>query len=262
MKNSVLPILLFALFIGACQPAPPTEEAAAGDKNPAAEGFLAAESDSSAVAIADEVMKAMGGRRAWDETRFLEWNFFGARKHCWDKHTGRVRIESERDDFTLLMNIHTGEGKVRKGGEELTHPDSLSKYLRLGKEAWINDSYWLVMPFKLKDSGVRLKYARRDSTADGRPADVLDLTFRSVGVTPDNRYEIFVDREERLVKQWRFFNHTADSSARFTTPWDGYSQHGKILLSGGRGQYELTEIAVRDTLPDALFESFDRVADN
>jgi len=34
--------------------------------NPAADGFNESGSDAKAIAIADEVMKAMGGRMAWD----------------------------------------------------------------------------------------------------------------------------------------------------------------------------------------------------
>jgi hypothetical protein len=44
--------------------------------NPAAEGFNESGSDAKAMAIADEVMQAMGGRKAWDKTRYLSWKFF------------------------------------------------------------------------------------------------------------------------------------------------------------------------------------------
>ena len=155
------------------------------------------------------------------------------------------------------MNINDMQGKVRKGGEEFSHPASLSKSLQMGKEVWINDSYWLVMPFKLKDSGVRLTYAREDTTQTGQKADVLDLQFKNVGVTPNNRYEVYVDQEDHLVTQWNFFTNATDSMPRFSTPWDGYKQHGKIMLSSGRGNYQLSEIAVRESMADAAFESFD-----
>ena len=71
------------------------------------------------------------------------------------------------------MNIHSMKGKVKMGGEELSHPDSLSKYLEKGKNMWINDSYWLVMPYKLKDSGVTLKYVGEEENEEVK-TDVLD----------------------------------------------------------------------------------------
>ena len=45
------------------------------------------------------------------------------------------------------------------------------------------------MPFKLKNSGVTLKYlGDTTATKDGKPADVLQLTFEGMGVTPDNKH--------------------------------------------------------------------------
>ena len=54
-------------------------------QNPPAKGFNAAGSDAKAVAIADQVMEAMGGRKAWDATRYITWNFLGAEPCCGTK---------------------------------------------------------------------------------------------------------------------------------------------------------------------------------
>ncbi|RMG29988.1 MAG: hypothetical protein D6730_03100 [Bacteroidetes bacterium] len=264
MKNSyILLLMLSSWLFWACQSGQqkqqPPEQVA--EENPPAEGFDLEGSDPRAMAIADEVMQAMGGRTAWDETRHIKWNFFGRRLLVWDKHTGNVRIEIPAQATTILLNIHSGEGRVKVGERELAPQDSLQKYLERGKGIWINDSYWLVMPFKLKDSGVTLTYAGEDTTADGRPADVLQLTFKEVGNTPENRYLVYVDKESRLVTQWTFFRNAADEKPLFTTPWSNYRQHGKILLSGDRGQSaqgkrELTDIAVFEELPESVYTYF------
>ena len=198
-------------------------------------------------------MNAMGGRNAWEATRYLAWDFFGSRKHIWDKHTGDVRIESKRDNYKLIMNIHSMKGKVWKDGTMVTHPDSLSKFLEKGKNAWINDSYWLVMPYKLKDSGVTLKYIGDDKTVENTDADVLELIFKKVGKTPHNKYLVFVDKKTRLVTQWTFFTNASDDKPRFATPWNGYKKYGNIMLSGGRGTYELKDIEVLDSVPKGTF---------
>jgi hypothetical protein len=49
-------------------------------KNPPAAGFDEAGSDAKAIQIADMAMEAMGGRKNWDKTRYIAWNFFGNRK--------------------------------------------------------------------------------------------------------------------------------------------------------------------------------------
>ncbi|MFK7770532.1 MAG: hypothetical protein AB8F94_00280 [Saprospiraceae bacterium] len=255
MKN--INILLFSLcmltFVFSCSEK--TNSAISSTlKNPPAAGFDLANSDAAAIKVADQVMEAMGGRKAYDETRYLFWNFFGSRTLLWDKHKGDVRIESQTDDFTVVMNIHTMKGKVKMNGKELSQPDSLSKYLQKGKNIWINDSYWLVMPFKLKDSGVTLKHLGEDKTEAGKMADVLELNFKSVGKTPENKYHVFVDQETKLVAQWTFYPKYTDTEPRFLTPWDGYKTFGKIKLSGGRGTYQLTDIKVLEKVDAGVFE--------
>jgi hypothetical protein len=225
--------------------------------NPHAEGFNVAGSDQAAVEIADKVMEAMGGRKSWDETRFLTWNFFGARTLWWDKLRGDVRIEMHRSDSTqILVNTFDGKGRVMKNGEELTHPDSITFYLDRGKSIWINDSYWLFMPFKLKDSGVTLKYVGEDTTQTGSRSDVLELTFENVGNTPQNKYHVWVDRSDNLVKQWAYYRENVMDAPNFITPWADYQKYGKIVLAGDRGERDITEIAVLENIDKAFFEKF------
>jgi hypothetical protein len=218
--------------------------------NPAAPGFLASASDDFAIALADSVMHAMGGRTAWDQTRLLQWTFMGRRKLWWDKWTGDVRIESLDNSYQYIVNIHTRQGRARRNGFEYSEPDSLQYYLDQAVSIWINDSYWLCMPFKLKDDGVRLRYLG-DSllTTAGKPAYWIELTFQAVGDTPDNKYHVAVDKETYLVGEWQFFTRYDDPAPRFSTPWDQYARYGDIWLSGGRGSRSMLPITL-DQQPD------------
>ena len=227
--------------------------------NPPAEGFDLENSDPKAIAIADKVMDAMGGRAKWDETRYIGWKFFGRRKHIWDKWTGNARIEYN-DSNRVVFNINTMEGKIMINGEESTSPDSLTKYLDRAKRAWINDSYWLVMPFKLKDSGVTLSYVGEDTTQAGDAADVLSLTFKEVGVTPQNKYHIYVDKADHLVSQWAFFSSAEDAEPRIVNPWSEYRIYNdQIMLSGDRGRGKMEDIQVWSELPESVFNSLEAV---
>ena len=231
--------------------------------NPAAKGFDLAGSDARAVQIADEVMAAQGGRKAWDQTHHVVWTFFGARRLYWDKWTGNVRIDNLKTDQTVLLNINTDKGRVFRGGKEETEADSIAKYVKSAKGAWINDSYWLAMPYKLKDSGVTLKdlgTANTEASQPGgaAPADLLQLTFKGVGNTPDNKYHVWVDKTTRLVSQWAYYPKFTDEKPGFILPWTDYQTMGKIKLSGKRGPRELSDIKVFDSLSDAVYTSFDR----
>jgi len=241
--------LLLAIVMSACSTSDKNNVASESYPNAAAEGFNLKDSDPKAITIADEVMKAMGGRKAWDETRYLRWIFFGSRIHTWDKQTGDLIINGIRDTFDIHMNIKSNTGTVNYKGTELTTQDSLQKYLDKGKDMWINDAYWVFMPHKLKDSGVTLKYVAKDTTQSGRSSDVLSLTFEQVGNTPDNMYYVYVDDSSRLVTQWDFFTDAQDSVARFKTPWEDYKRYDRLLLSSSRGDdYVIGDISASDTL--------------
>ena len=225
---------------------------------------VSADSDARAIEIAQAVMERMGGWENWERTRILQWTFFGRRVHHWDRWTGNVRIEGpgQEASYLWLMNINTLEGRVWKDGEEITDPEALKEALENGHKAWVNDSYWMVMPYKLLDPGVTLKYVGERTMEDERTYDVLAMTFGDgVGYTPQNRYEVFVSQDSGLVEHWSFFTDASDEEPRFTMPWSGWQKFGRIMLATGRGRDMDWKIAVHDALPDAVFTSPDPVSD-
>ncbi len=241
----------------------PTTQPGATRGNAPAPGFDFEGSDSEAIRVADAVMRKMGGREAWERLRYLTWNFFGARRHVWDKHTGDVRIEGTTREtgeaYVVLMNLRTRHGRVWKEGRQVSGAE-LAGMLEGGEAAWINDSYWLVMPYKLKDSGVTLKYVGEGETEKGRAAEILELTFDRVGRTPQNKYHVYVGRETGLVEQWDFYRDKTDEKPAFKVPWRDWKRYGRIMISGDRGEMNgkaarLTDIAVFDELPASIFNS-------
>jgi hypothetical protein len=226
--------------------------------NPPAPGFDATGSDARAVELADRTMHAMGGRDAWDATRYLAWDFFGARRHVWDRHLGDVRIEGvdreSGEPFLVLMNLRTREGRAWLGGSPVAEADRAA-WLERGYRMWVNDSYWLVMPYKLKDTGVTLTVGGSRPMSDGRPAEVVTVTFDGVGVTPDNRYDVYIAADSALVEQWDFYASAEDAEPRFSSPWHDWRSYGGILLSGDRGERTLSDIAAPAELPAAVFHS-------
>lgn len=235
---------------------------AGNEPNPSAEGFNRSGSDNKAIMLADSIMKYHGGRKAWDDTRFIHWNFFGARTLTWDKHESRVRIDVPKDNMVYLLD-YSGEeltGRIRKLGDEVVDEDALAEGLSKAYSMFINDAFWLVQQFKLKDAGVTLKYggdARIDPQA-GRPSHIIDQTFAGVGDTPDNRYRLYVDKVTYRINTWQFFRDANDTEPTIETPWKGYLPYGDILLSGDRGdRFQLTEISVRKTMNEEVFTAFE-----
>ncbi len=245
-----------------CQPAPPMPATSpppaqvqmmAPDVvgNPPAPGFNSADSDQRAIEIADRVMTRLGGRAGWEQTRYLTWRFFGKRRHVWDKWTGDLRFE--REGLTVLTNLNDRSGRSWRDGVAVEDPDSLDADLNAAYRAWINDSYWLVMPYKLKDSGVTLRYRGESMTQEGLPAHLLELTFADVGVTPQNRYEVWVDVHESLVRQWAFYRQSKDEEAAFVRPWQGWKAYDRIWLAADHGSARHSHVGVFDELPASVF---------
>lgn len=225
--------------------------------NTPAAGFNTEGSDAQAIALADSVMKACGGRYAWDQTRYLRWTFFSNRILLWDKKENRVRIESLKEDLKMLLNLNDMTGKVWKNGEMFTQADSIKKYLERAKSIWINDSYWLVMPFKLKDSGVTLKYLGKRKNAVDSECDVLEMTFKAVGNTPDNKYFIYVNPSSKLVVQWDYFKKYDDVKPSMSTPWSDYRGLGNVMLAVSRGEgRSMVPMGVYKSIPDSAFTKF------
>lgn len=259
-------LIVLLLLLAACESAPSNSTADSDapaamsqDDNPAAEGFDLAGSDSLAIAIADEVVKAHGGRKAYDQNRYFKWNFFGVRNLIWDKKESRVRIDFPAKSAIYLLDYKQGTGRVQLAGEEINQPDSLAKYLAEARSIWINDSYWLIHQFKLKDSGVTLKIAD-DSPKDPqlqRPSYTIDQTFETVGDTPNNRYRLFIDKENYRINTWQFFRDAADTEASISTPWAGYATYNGLLLSTDRsGRFQLQDVSTPLVVADSIFAAF------
>jgi len=198
-----------------------------------------AESDPRAVAIADQVMEAVGGKAAWNATRYLRFDFAVEREgktvvrraHTWDKWTGRHRLEAKTKDgdpYVVVMNVNTKEGAAYVKGAPV-EGETAKKLLADAYGAWINDTYWLLMPYKMRDPGVSLKLEGEAKEGDTTYDKVL-LTFANVGLTPNDRYWAYVNRGTHLMDKWEFVLQGQKPPA-VPFAWKNWQRHGKILLS-------------------------------
>ena len=156
-------------------------------------------------AVAEKVIEAMGGWESWKSTRYLRFSFFGFRTHYWDKDTGRYRVSwtdrGSGHSQVILMNLNSKKGKVYTDGIEVTDVKTRDQFLERARRAWINDTYWLLMPYKLFDPGVELTYSGEE-VINGTTYDILHLSFNDVGVTPGDEYWAYINRETSLMDKW------------------------------------------------------------
>ena len=197
-------------------------------------------SDPRAVAIADQVMQALGGKPAWDKVTGLRWSFEvtvndtprTARHHAWNKQTGWYRVEGKNRagvPFVFIRNLNNDkEGRAWMDGKPIVG-DSLQKLMKRTMSVWINDAYWLLMPYKLRDPGVTLKYAG-DTTIAGNTFDRVGLSFANVGDTPGDRYWILVNRKNHRIEHWLMLLQ-GDKPPPNPVTLEGWEQHGGLWFA-------------------------------
>lgn len=226
-----------------------------------------AASDPKAVALAQEVLAALGGAEAWSATRYLRFDFAverpGApgfsRAHTWDKWTGAYRLEGktrEGQALRVVMNLNDKQGQAWLDGQPLAGED-LKKRLDGAYAVWVNDTYWLLMPFKLLDPGVTLALAGEAAGEGGVTWDKLLLTFDGVGLTPKDKYWVFVNRATKQVDRWEYVLGGRDEPP---TGWDwkGWKAHGRVQLAPERlgkdgAKIHFPVLEVLDAVPEGTF---------
>ncbi len=190
-------------------------------------------SDSKAVAIADQVLEALGGAQRWQHLHGLRWSFDflvgdtlkSSRRHSWDRMTGWHRVEGKTragQPFVFIEQIEGHGGMAWMAGEPIAG-DSLAKLMKRAKSLWTNDTYWMLMPYKLRDPGVTLKYV--GEVADSAVTyDKLALSFEGVGETPGDHYWIYVNRGNHRIEKWDYILQGQKTPAE-TWTWEGWEQH-------------------------------------
>jgi hypothetical protein len=234
----------------------------------AASAAVRAASDERAVKVADEVMKALGGKDAWEKTRYVRFDFgferdgkLQTRAHTWDKWTGRYRLEGQNqqgEPFVVLMNVNSREGQAWVKGQRQTG-DEEKKLVERAYGTWINDTYWLLMPYKMRDPGVTLAYAG-EAKEGAATYDKVMLSFDNVGLTPKDRYWVWVNRDTHLVDRWDFVLKGEDVPPT-SFLWKDWRQVGNVKLAGERVNtkdnrrlvFPVLETPV--ALPDPVFTS-------
>jgi hypothetical protein len=263
---SLLALTLWTLVQAAPAASPSPAPAAAPSPAPSVAPTPVPTPDPKAVALADRVLQALGGKEAWDNVRYLRFDFgverdgkMQSRSHTWDKWTGRYRLESqtrEGEPTVVLMNVNTKEGKAWIKGQP-ADAEKEKELVQRAYGAWINDTYWLLMPYKMKDPGVVLQYAGEEK-GDGATWDKVLLSFDNVGLTPRDKYWAFVNRDTGLVDRWDFVLR-GEEGPPATYTWTGWTKKGGIMLAperknpkdGRRIAFPVMEVP--SEVPDSVF---------
>ena len=178
-------------------------------------GLVGAAED--AAHLADAVWKASGGEN-WSRVKAIDFTFVVEKagttllsaEHHWDVVAQTDRVRWKGKDVTVNL------------AEPGTDEDAKAAYAR-----WVNDSYWLLAPLKLKDRGVNLSVEGK-KTIDGAEREVLRLSFDKVGLTSDDNYRLYIDPKTNLVSSWDYMPKPGESKH---ATWNGYQESGGLTLA-------------------------------
>ena len=180
--------------------------------------LLAATGDDAAMKLAKEVVHASGGEQ-WGKVKRVQFTFnvidkdgkpAMAAKHDWDVRAGTDTVTWKDKTVTVKLADKNDDG------------DAKAAYQR-----WTNDSYWLLMPLKLLDGGVKLAHGGTQEV-EGQKYEVLNMSFEGVGLTPGDKYTLYIDPQEKLVRRW---DYMPSAEKKTSGTWDGYEQFGPLKLA-------------------------------
>jgi hypothetical protein len=206
-----------------------------------AKATAAADIDAESAGIVRALTDAMGGQETWDRLPCFRFDFVVVKdgkeaarfRHWWDKRNGRCRVEGPDDKGKQVVAIFTladkkGSAFVEGVGE--SDPAHVAAIIQNGYERWVNDTYWAMMPFKLHDPGVRIRYARNERTLE-TVYDVLELSFvAGTGLTSDDRYWLYVNRKTHLIDRWEYVL-TGQKPPPSGSTWEAWTHVGPVKLS-------------------------------
>lgn len=144
--------------------------------------------------LADKMLTALN-YNAWQNLGAIAWSYPRGHDYIWDKQANLVSVKW--DDFTVLLNPENKQGIVYKGKKEITG-DNQREYLNKAFEYFVNDSFWLIAPFKARDPGTTRKVVKYKSN------DALLVQYNSGGVTPGDSY-LWILNDDGMPVAWKFW---------------------------------------------------------
>jgi hypothetical protein len=231
---------------------------------------LGAERDAKADQVGKELIASLGGEAAWEKAREFRFDFVvdnggkvvGRRSHAWDRYTGDYRLsgtDKSGAPYTVYFNVNTKQGKAFVNGKPVEGEEA-AKLLKGAYSGFINDTYWLLAPWKIFDPGVHLAYDGEKTCPGGGACDILKLSFDNVGETPKDIYWLWINRDGHQMVQWQYVLKGADEPPT-TVAWKNWQKFGGVALStekpmeGKPVTIRFENVSVSPTRNDADFQA-------
>jgi len=157
--------------------------------------------------LADEMLKALN-KPGFDSLKYIAFTFKGIHTHQWDRKNNHVTVSWKGHEVFVDLN----------------KPSDAYNLLEFkAYQHFINDSFWLVAPFKVRDDGVVR------STVDLEVGRGLLVTYTSGGVTPGDSY-LWILGERGFPKAWKLWTSNVPIGG-LEFSWDNWEEFDGVWLS-------------------------------
>lgn len=130
--------------------------------------------------LAQDLLNALN-YDAYKNTDYLEWTFERRHHYKWDKSKNTCEVYWR--NYNVHLNLdNPSQNKAYKDGQQ-TKGNTAIKLIDKAYSMFVNDSFWLVAPYKVFDPGTE----RRLVTLENGQEALL-VTYTSGGVTPGDAY--------------------------------------------------------------------------
>ena len=171
-----LPSLLFFGFVYFKY----NEELPVGKSGPAAE------------VLAQNMVDALD-YEAYKNTNYIEWTFKNRHHYKWSKSEGTCLVYWK--EYKVDLNLNEPSSSKAYVHNFKVDGDQANELIDDATTYFNNDSFWLVAPYKVFDSGVERSIVK---TENGE--DALLVTYTSGGTTPGDSYLWFLDKNNKPTK--------------------------------------------------------------
>ncbi len=242
-------MLFCALAFLACEAAPPQQQ------EPPKRRFDPSLSHPRAVALANKVIKTANARRFFDDVRYLGFSLIlkssaGTsieNRHEWNLQEGDYKVswqEGDSSEFLVYFNFRNKQRRCFRNNRVISDSTTASRVYGRAYATFVRDSWWLLMPFKLKAPGTILHFLDARSI-DGQDYDIVRMTFNRVGLTPENIYDLYINRASNRIDRIDYYRDSLTAPVTFY--WSDWQEIGGYLFALRRTSADgNSEIIFRD----------------
>lgn len=218
------------------------------------------------------MIQEMAPNNGWERSQYIEFDWAVARSdggppavrsHRWDRWNGIARVENTLQDGRTLVAIFPTDdpetGQVWINGEAVVDTEEAANRLRSALSTHINDSYWLVMPYKWTDPGVTVRHLGEEfEEASGIRWEKVELSFEEVGLTPQNVYRAWINDATGRMERWEHFRNAEANASPMS--WEEWVRPGPISLALNRswnGQLRIffSHVLASESVPEGAFDA-------